>query len=176
MTLVTVERAFEVPQDHAELQAREKASAFCLDAKRVKFLRSFFSADRQHMVSLYEAPDAEAVRTTQRTAQLPVAHVWSATVVSETPFPVPAGYSLVVAQRALPPGVSLELVIQLLNSSAGCNDRLRVRHLAGYMSLDCTRMFCVYSSPDAESVRVSNRENGVPAERVWSAERIDATP
>jgi hypothetical protein len=174
MTLVLVERSFESPCDYAELQAQEGAAAFCLNAHRVKALHSFFALDRKRMVCLYEAPDVEAVRNTQRLAELPVEHVWPATVVLERPLQMPAGYSLVIAQRALPPGVTLESVHEKLNASDGCNSRLRLQHHAAYLSNDCSRMCCVYYSPDVESVRVSNRENGVPAERWWSGERMAA--
>jgi hypothetical protein len=172
MTLIVVERAFAAPREYSELQAREQSAAFCLDTHRVKSLRSFLAFDRRHMLSLYEAPDAEAVRTTQRAAELPVEHVWAATVIVERSTPVPPGYSLVVAQRAMPPGVTPELVQEGLARSTGCNDRLRLTHHAAYISLDCRRMCCIYYSPDVESVRVTSRENSVPLERAWSAERF----
>ena len=174
MTLVVVERSFESPRDYAELLAKEGAAAFCMNTHRVKALHSFFALDRQHMVCVYEAPDAEAVRNTQRQVELPVEHVWPATVVVERPLQMPPGYSLVIAQRALPPGVTLEMIHEKLSASDGCNNRLRLQHHAAYLSHDCRRMCCVYYSPDVESVRVSNRENGVPAERWWSGERMTA--
>jgi Protein of unknown function (DUF4242) len=172
MTLIVVERAFEAPREYSELQAREQSAAFCLDTYRVKSLQSFLAFDRRHMLCLYEAPDAEAVRATQRTAELPVAHIWPAQVIVEHSTPVPPGYSLVVAQRAMPPGITLELIQQGLAASKGCNDRLRLEHHAAYRSLDGSRMCCIYYSPDVESVRVTSRENGVPLERAWSAERF----
>ena len=174
MTLVTVERAFETPREYAELQAMEQGAAFCLTTHRVKPLRSFLSSDRKHMVCLYEAPDAESVRKTQRTAELPVTHLWAAGAIVERNEPMKPGYSTVVAQRAMSPAVTLEFVQQKAAESASCEDRLRIRHIAAYLSFDGSRMCCIYSSPDIESVRVSNRENGVPAERWWSATRFDA--
>jgi hypothetical protein len=174
MTLVLVERAFESPIDLAELRAREDRVAFCLKANRVKSLQSLVASDRRHMLCMYDAADAEAVRCTQRVAELSVEHVWPATVAVEHALPMPAGYSLVVVQRALPPGLTLEVIQQAARDANGCNDRLRVQHHAAYLSLDGRRMCCIYYSPDLESVRVSNREAGMPVERLWSAERIAA--
>ena len=172
MTLVIVERAFEAPQQYAELQAREDEVQFCFTTHRVTRLQSFLSADRRLMQCLYDAPDAEAVRTTQHAAELPVERVWPATCVVERWQPVPAGYALVVAQRDLPPGQTLEAVAQSAARPSGCNNRLRIKHLAAYLSLDCRRMCCIYSTPDVESVRMANREDGLPIDRAWAAQRI----
>ena len=75
---VVVERSFERPAAFAELQAREDGGAWCLDLHGVRFQRTYFSLDRRRMLCVYEAPDAESVRTAQRTIAMPVARVWSA--------------------------------------------------------------------------------------------------
>jgi hypothetical protein len=172
MTLVLVERAFESPREFAELRAQEDAATFCFNTHGVKYLQSFFARDRQRLVCLFDAPDAEAVRITQRVVGLPVEHVWPATVCVDRAPAFPAGYSLVVVQRALPPGITLEFVEEKLKATDGCNNRLRLEHVGSYLSHDCSRMCCIYYSPDLESVRVANRESDVPFERVWSAERM----
>ena len=73
---VLVRRTFAQPVTLAEIQAREDASAWCLEARHVKFVRSFLSADRKRMLCLYRAPDAESVREAQRHAGLPMEDVW----------------------------------------------------------------------------------------------------
>jgi hypothetical protein len=176
MALVIVERVFDTARDFAELQARENAASWCLAAQRVRGLRSYFAIDRQHLVGVYDAPDAEAVRATQRTAELPAEHVWTATSITDRQIAAPQGYSMVVVQRALPEGLTRELVQQQVNAADGCAQRLRVAHFATFLSLDCTRMCCLYYSPDLESVRVVSREVGAPMERLWSAELIEAPP
>jgi hypothetical protein len=174
MAHVVVERVFDNAGSFAELRAREDAVAWCLSTQRVRFLRAFLSLDKQHMVCVYDAPDAEAVRGTQRAAGLPVSHLWSATpVVDERVEAPPQGYSLVVAQRALPEGVTLEYVQYQASDPTGCGKRLRLLHFNTLLSLDCSRMCCMYYSPDLESVRVANREVGAPIERLWSAELIE---
>ena len=79
MTLVVVEREFPEPAVFDEIQAVEDAGAWCLDLHQVRFVRTYFSSDRQRMICLYEAPDAESVRLSQRRIGLPFERVWAAT-------------------------------------------------------------------------------------------------
>ena len=44
----------------------------------------------------------------------------------------------------------------------------RVTFLRTFFSLDCRRMLCLYQAPDAESVRLAQRQAGMPLERVWA--------
>jgi hypothetical protein len=74
---VLVERKFESPVKLEEIQSLEDAGSWCLRTHRVKFARTFFSADRKRMLCLYEAPDAEAVRLAQREAGMPFDRVWA---------------------------------------------------------------------------------------------------
>ncbi len=74
---VVVERSFEAPEHMQRLQAMEDAAAWCLDLHNVVFLRSFFASDRRRMLCLYQAPDAESVRLTQRQAQMPFDDIWA---------------------------------------------------------------------------------------------------
>jgi uncharacterized protein DUF4242 len=73
---VLVRRSFAEPISLAEIQAREEAGAWCLEVRHVKLVRSYFSADRQRMLCLYRAPDAESVREAQRYAGIPVEDAW----------------------------------------------------------------------------------------------------
>jgi hypothetical protein len=126
------------------------------------------------MICMYEAPDVESVRTTQRTAGLPVAHAWAATPVVDAVATAPSGFVLAVAQRALPTGVTLDHVRYLATDPTGCGQRLRIVHFGAFLALDCSRMVCMYYTPDLESVRVANRESGTPIEALWSGELIGA--
>jgi hypothetical protein len=69
---VIVHRRFETPVELGDVQAIEDANAHCLEAHRVRFMRTFFSNDRRRMACLYLAPDAESVRIAQRQATMPV--------------------------------------------------------------------------------------------------------
>lgn len=172
MALVIVERAFEAARDFSELQALETAAAGCLATYRVRFLRTLFALDRRRMVCFYEAPDAESVRVTQKTAGLPVEHVWTATAMRDTDPAIPTGFSLVVAQRNNPDRFDIDGVRHALTDPTGCGGRLRLTHFGAFLALDGQRMICTYTSPDVESVRVASRETGTPLERAWAAELI----
>lgn len=74
---VAVTRRFDEPVEFADLQAIEDGASACLEIHRVRFLRSFFSADRRRMICLYRGPDAESVRLAQRQARMPVEAVWA---------------------------------------------------------------------------------------------------
>jgi hypothetical protein len=74
---VVVERRFESPVTLASVQALEDAVQWCLRQHKVTFLRTYFSADQQSMVCLYQAPDAESVRLVQQQANMPVDRVWA---------------------------------------------------------------------------------------------------
>jgi hypothetical protein len=80
MSRIIVERKFDEPEAFDELQAQEDRFAWCLEQRRVKFIRSYFSKDRRRMICEYEAPDAEAVREVQRTASMPFERIWAAEV------------------------------------------------------------------------------------------------
>ena len=77
-----------------------------------------------------------------------------------------------MAQRALPEGITLEMVQHLATDPSGCNRRLRLTHFGAFLALDCRRMCCVYYGPDLEWVRVANREADMPVEALWNAELI----
>lgn len=82
---VVVERSFPEPVRFEDVQAKEDASAWCLEAHGVRFLRTFFSADRRRMICVYEAPDAESVRLANREAGLPFDAVWTASILEGRP-------------------------------------------------------------------------------------------
>jgi hypothetical protein len=172
MSIIVIERSFSEPADYAELQRREDAAEWCRSTHQVQFLYSFVASDEKHVVCCYEAKDAESVRALQRKADLPVDHAWAATPVIDADHERPPGFSLVVAQRTLPAGVTLDQIRYMATDPKGCGKRLRLLHVKALLSADLKRMCCVYYSPDVESVRVGSRESGTPYDRVWSGRRI----
>lgn len=83
---VIVERQFEQQVTLEEIQDREDAGSGCLEVRNVRFLRTFFSADRKRMLCLYKAPDAESVRQAQQQAGMPIEAVWPFTRYSPASF------------------------------------------------------------------------------------------
>ena len=74
---VLVERSFDEPVTLKQIQDMEDAGIGCLEMRNVRFIRTFFSADRRRMLCLYRAPDAESVRQAQREAGVPFDEAWS---------------------------------------------------------------------------------------------------
>ena len=170
MVTVFVERELEPGTQLEAVQAAEDAVAWCLSQHRVRFLRTYLSLDGSKMVCVYEAPDAESVRETQRRAGLPVAHAFSVLPVGELRgVSARAGMSTVIVQRAFEAPIPPDVVLEAMRSGASCFSTHRATLLASNLSTDLTRMVCVFEAPDAESVRMANRQIGVPFTRVWTA-------
>jgi len=174
MALVIVERQFEALRTFEDIAAQEAAASWCLSTHNVRYLRSYFSRDRRHMICFYDAPDAEAVRATQRTAQLPVSFVYSVDTIVERSAELRDRYSIVVAQRDLEQRFTRDEIVHAASDPMGCHERQRLTHVGAYMSVDRSRMVCIFYGPDAEAVRASDRQAGVPLERAWVADAFHA--
>lgn len=78
MTRLIVERTFEEPLSEADHKAAGERLAPCTEMYGVRWIRSYLSADRRRMICEYEAPDAEAVRLSNRSAGVSFDRVWNA--------------------------------------------------------------------------------------------------
>ncbi len=78
MGVYVVERDFGGVVSDADLAATMERLGPCLDQYGLTWIRSFLSEDRKHMTCVYEAPDAESVRTANRNAQAHFDRVWRA--------------------------------------------------------------------------------------------------
>ncbi|WP_168016082.1 DUF4242 domain-containing protein [Halomonas salinarum] len=83
MPHIMVERNFDTPLTEEDLKATEARMVPCLDLYRVRWIRSYWSADRRRMICEYEAPDAASVKSVQREADAKFERVWSADVLGE---------------------------------------------------------------------------------------------
>ncbi len=83
MTTLVVERTFDEPLTDDALAAVQERMAPCLEEYGVTWVRSYFSADRRRMICHYEAPDAEAVRASNRAAEALFDQVWSAEILTD---------------------------------------------------------------------------------------------
>jgi hypothetical protein len=83
MPHIIVERSFDTPLTEEDLKATEARMVPCLDLYRVRWIRSYWSADRRRMICEYEAPDAASVKSVQREAEARFDRVWSAEVLGE---------------------------------------------------------------------------------------------
>jgi hypothetical protein len=80
MANLIVEQTFEPPLTDEEHDRIAQRVDKCLEAHGARWLRSYLSADRTRMVCEFEAADAEAVRSSYRSAGVRFERVWSAEV------------------------------------------------------------------------------------------------
>lgn len=83
MPYFIVERSFDPPLTRETLDGIERRMASCLDLYNVRWIRSFWSADRARMMCEYEAPDAASVRKVQDEAGAHFDRVWSTDVLGQ---------------------------------------------------------------------------------------------
>jgi hypothetical protein len=83
MSRIIVERSFNPPLTVEDLRAVETRMSSCLELYRVRWVRSYWSADRHRMICEYEAPDTASVRNVQREAQAKFDRMWIADVLGE---------------------------------------------------------------------------------------------
>jgi hypothetical protein len=67
---------FDEPVALEELEELDASTAVCLQNHRVRFLRTFISADRRRVVCLCLAADAESVRLALRDSKRPVERIF----------------------------------------------------------------------------------------------------
>nr|WP_246390065.1 DUF4242 domain-containing protein [Halomonas cerina] len=118
------------------------------------------------MVCHFQSPDAEGARVGLRQAGADVSQLWAGTVHEALGQPGSAGNVLV--ERAFSDPIDLATIQAIEDAGATCLQNHRVRFLRTFFSLDRRRMLCLYQAPDAEAVRIAQRQAGMPVEAVWA--------
>lgn len=178
MTVVIVERTFQEPVSGAQLLDFDWRNRWCFQAHGVGPKAHLLSKDGLHVCCMIDAPDAEAVRTAGRKAEmLPPDRVWSATAhgpvcnIMELSRRIGGSdRALVVVERSFAEPVRFDDLQSVEDRGAWCLGVNRVAFLMSWLGLDRKRMLCLYDAPDAESVGRTNARLGLPVDRVWSAE------
>jgi hypothetical protein len=78
MVYLILEKEFDPPLSEEQHDRDAQALDSCLVAHGVRWLRSYLSTDRRRMLCEFEAADAEAVRSSFRSAGVSFARVWAA--------------------------------------------------------------------------------------------------
>jgi len=82
----------------------------------------------------------------------------------------------VVVERRFEGDVASFADLQLAEQKiAWCLEQHRVRPVRSYVSLDGRSMLCVYTAPDAESVRETQRTGGLSFTQTWAATILSQT-
>lgn len=75
----------------------------------------------------------------------------------------------IIVERSFDEAVEFEALQARGEKISWCLEQHRIRFVRSYLSSDKKRMICVYEAPDAESVRIANRQAELPFDCVWTA-------
>lgn len=167
-TTLFLERAFNPPLSIADVQAGAQASSWCLNLYKVNWRGSYLAAGGRSLVCWLVAPDAESARLALRRSGADTRRLWTGTV-HEAPQPAEPN---VLVERSFEAPVQLEQIQALEDAAAWCLQSHRVKFARTFFSTDRKRMLCLYEAPDAESVRLAQREAAMPLDAVWAFDRI----
>jgi hypothetical protein len=82
MPHIIVEYTFDPPATEEELDRMAEQLDPCLEGRDVRFIQSFVALDRRRRICVFEAPDAETVRVSYRSANVAFERIWSAERIS----------------------------------------------------------------------------------------------
>lgn len=160
---VILEREFETPVTLADVRDMAGAAMSCMQIYSVEWQSSHLARDGNRLYCHFKAPDTEALRSVMRTVGSTYRAVWPGEVISAAS----QGQASVMVERSWRAPVAFEAIARIEEDHAWCLDAHRVTFLKSYFSRDRMRMLCVYAAPDAESVRRSQIQAGMPFDQVW---------
>ncbi len=163
-----MERHFDCPVSVADLHVQFSSARTCLDLHRINWQASLLSTDGRHCICHFSATDAESLVIAMRQTGTTVGAIWPGTVHSAAgdASAAQATANVIVSRRFEEP-VTLDSVQAIEDAGAWCLEAHNVRFLRTFFSRNRMRMICLYRAPDAESVRLAQRQAGMPVERVW---------
>lgn len=168
MTDVFVKRFFADPLTDEAFDAMASGAAGCLGIHRVAWQQSFLGIDGRELFCWFRAPDAESARIALRQAGDTQGEPWAGTV-HDAPAQGAPGLEAanVLVERSWEAPVTLESIQAIEDAGAACLETHRVRFVRTFFARDRRRMVCLYAAPDAEAVRIAQRQAGMPMDRVW---------
>jgi hypothetical protein len=155
MESVVVEREYETPADLEAMERKGESIAWCYEQRNVTHVGTIASPDYRRLICLYRAPDAESVRTVQRTANFDYVRAWTSDVIGALTSEI---HDCVIVERVLQQPITASDVTVLGGAP----------HVVSYLSRDGLRLTSVYSSdPPAIELPVP-----VASERRWAAKYL----
>jgi hypothetical protein len=167
-TNLFLERTLNPPRTVADVQARVRDSGWCYEMYNVDWRASYLSVDGRVMICWFAAADLESVRLALRRSGADTQRLWAGTVHEARESVVPN----VLVERTFDEPVMFKQIQSVAESGAWCLEAHHVRYARTFFSADRKRMLCLYEAPDAESVRLAQREAAMPVDTVWSFDRI----
>ena len=83
MPHMIVETVYDPPATEEQIDANASKLWPCLEGHDVRWVRSYMSLDRKRRICIFEAPDADAVRVSYRSAGVKFERVWPAEEVTD---------------------------------------------------------------------------------------------
>jgi Nickel responsive protein SCO4226-like len=167
-THVFLERTFDSPLSVADVAERARRSDWCYTLHKVDWRGSYLAADGRALICWFAAPDAESARIALRQSGADTQVLWAGTVY-EGPGPAVPN---VVVERSFGAPVAFEKIRAMAVAAEWCLETHHVKYARTFFSADQKRMLCFYEAPDAESVRLAQRQGAMPVDAVWAFERI----
>lgn len=178
MERIVVERRFDQPITYDLYDRIRREGQWCLDKYRVDYHATYLSADGRQTVCVFDAPDAEALRSVSRTLGGPEGSAWAA--IFRLPEGVTPshdgtacagrpGLETVVVERRFDSPVTFAEIEAIPERGAWCLETHRVGYLCSYFARDRRRMLCIYEAPDTEAVRLAQINRNMPFTRAWRA-------
>ena len=169
MTDVFLQRKFDPAVSVADVFEMVKLSSGCFGLHRVDWHMSALSSDGGQMICHFSGPDAESVRIALRQTDADIHAVWPGTI-HDAPGLSDADHASanVLVQRSFEEPVTLEEIQAIEDEGSFCLETHKVRFLRTCFSRDRKSMVCLYQAPDAESVRIAQRQARMPVEQVWA--------
>jgi hypothetical protein len=168
MTHLFLEREFETALRPADVVGIARDSSWCFELYGVDWHGSLLRLDGHRMLCRLSAADAESVRQALRRSGSQPGRLWPGTIHDAAD----SGTPNVLVEREFEEPVALGDIQAIEDAHQWCLDTRNVKFVRTYFSTDRKRMVCLYSGPDAESVREAQREAGLPLAGVWAFQQI----
>lgn len=166
-------RPMEPAVTPADVRVMAEGAGSCLNLHKVDWEQSFLAPNGERLLCWYIAPDAESARLALQQLGSNMNDVWAGTIHdalgADAPTPAEAN---VLVERSWDEPVSIEEIQAIEEAGAWCLDTHRVTFVRTFFSRSCKRMVCLYRAPDAESVRLAQREAEMPVDRVWAFQPV----
>ena len=150
------------------IQAKAKSNDASLG---VHWLRSYSTADKTKTYSLYEAPNADAVRKAAALNKLTVTNVNEAPVDLDSESDarsgsLPSGMHRYMIERTFPAGALAGLDSATKAKVNATNSKFGAQWVTSYANSDETKTYCVYNAADEAAVRAAAKANGLPVDKI----------
>jgi hypothetical protein len=174
MTDLFLEREWSERLTPAEVIDMGENLPDCFDLYRVQWQESMLSMDGSRLVCRFSGPDAESVRLALRQAEADLTMHWPGTVHDAPELkPDDLRAANVVVERKFDDPTAIADVQAQEDDNIGCLETHGVKFVRTFFSLDLRRMICLYLAPDAESVRIAQRQANMPVDKVWAGRHLD---